>query len=91
MRGHELYIKRDGSLTYNYDPADLQPLGDNAPTLRGNAGLGAEYKVGLNVTLSYEVGGQLYNSTLVKKWRTLILPTTLISVLPKVGGVSLDK
>lgn len=68
IRGYEVYIKKDGSLTYSYDSTDLQPLGDSAPRVRGNAGLGAEYKgLGVSVLLSYEVGGQLYNSTLVNK------------------------
>lgn len=68
MTGREVYIKKNGELTYTYDPTDLAPLGDSAPLLRGNAGISAEYKgVGLNVTLTYETGGQAYNSTLVNK------------------------
>lgn len=68
MSGREVYIKKDGQLTYEYDPSDLAPMGDSAPLVRGNAGLNAEYKgVGLNVTLTYEAGGQAYNYTLVNK------------------------
>ncbi|WP_373835302.1 SusC/RagA family TonB-linked outer membrane protein [Bacteroides heparinolyticus] len=67
-RGTEIYIKQDGSFTYEYDPTDLQPLGDSNPKYRGNFGFNAEYKgLGLNVTFTFLSGGQIYNSTLVGK------------------------
>lgn len=67
-RGLEVFIKRDGSYTYEYDPSDLQPMGDSNPKYRGNFGLSAEYKgVGLSLTFNYLGGGQLYNSTLVDR------------------------
>lgn len=67
-RGQEIFIKRDGSLTYDYDPADLSPVGDTAPKLRGNMGFNAEYKgFGLNATFTFLWGGQLYNTTLVDR------------------------
>lgn len=68
MRGVEVFVKRNGELTYTYDPADLVPVGDSAPALRGNVGLNAEYKgFGISTVFSYELGGQMYNSTLVSK------------------------
>lgn len=67
-RGQEIFIKRDGSYTYEYDPSDLKPLGDTNPKYRGNFGFGAEYKgLGLNVAFTYLGGGQIYNSTLVER------------------------
>lgn len=67
-RGTEVYIKQDGSYTYDYDPTDLRPLGDSNPKYRGTFGVNAEYKgIGVNITCSYFGGGQLYNSTLVEK------------------------
>lgn len=66
--GREIFIKRDGSLTFDYSPNDLQPLGDSSPKLRGNAGFTAEYKgFGVNMVFTYLAGGQMYNSTLVDK------------------------
>ncbi|TFH94310.1 SusC/RagA family TonB-linked outer membrane protein [Porphyromonas levii] len=66
--GKELFIKRDGTLTYDYDPTDLCPVGDTAPKLRGTCGINAEYKgFGLNLTLGYLMGAQAYNATLVDK------------------------
>lgn len=66
--GREIFIKRDGTLTFDYDPNDLQPLGDSSPKLRGNAGFSAEYKgFGVNMVFTYLLGGQMYNNTLVDK------------------------
>lgn len=67
-RGSEIFIKQDGSYTYDYDPMDLRPLGDSNPKYRGTFGFNAEYKkVGVNLTCSYFGGGQTYNSTLVDR------------------------
>ncbi len=66
--GKEIFIKKDGRYTYDYNPTDLQALGDSQPLYRGNFGLGAEYKgIGLNAVFSFLGGGQIYNSTLVSK------------------------
>ncbi len=66
--GREVFIKRDGSYTYTYDPLDLMPLGDATPKVRGNAGFNAEYKgIGINATFTFLYGGQMYNTTLVDK------------------------
>ena len=66
--GRELFVKKDGSLTYDYDPTDLIPAGDTSPKLRGNGGISAEWHgIGANVIVSYILGGQQYNSTLVSK------------------------
>lgn len=67
-RGVEVFVKKNGELTYNYDPADLVPVGDETPKIRGNAGINAEYKgFGVSMVVSYLAGGQSYNSTLVSK------------------------
>ncbi|MBQ9223367.1 MAG: SusC/RagA family TonB-linked outer membrane protein [Prevotella sp.] len=66
--GNELYIKKDGTLTYAYDSSDMIAAGDATPKYRGNAGFTAEYKgFGLTATLTYLAGGQMYNSTLVSR------------------------
>ncbi len=68
VRGVEVFIKKNGELTYTYDPSDLVPVGDETPKIRGNVGINAEYKgFGISAILSYLAGGQSYNSTLVNK------------------------
>lgn len=66
--GNEIYIKKDGSYTYVYDSNDIVSAGDETPKYRGTAGFSAEYKgIGLNATLSFLAGGQMYNKTLVNR------------------------
>lgn len=66
--GKEIYVKKDGSLTYNYDIRDTQPIGDNTPKLAGNLGSNVSYKgFMLSFSLYYRFGGQSYNQTLVDR------------------------
>lgn len=66
--GNEIYIKKDGSLTYTYDSSDMIAAGDATPKYRGTAGFTAEYKgFGLTATMTYLAGGQMYNYTLVDR------------------------
>ena len=68
MNGQEIYLKKDGTRTYVYDPLDLVVVGDSRPYARGNFGITAEYKgFGFNTSFRYQVGGQLYNQTLVDR------------------------
>lgn len=68
MNGYEVYVKRDGSRTYIYDPLDLVVGGNQEPKVRGHFGLSAEYKgLGFSTTFRYLAGGQLYNQTLVDR------------------------
>jgi TonB-linked SusC/RagA family outer membrane protein len=66
--GREIYIKKDGTQTYRYDAADLIAAGNSDPKYTGIAGFTGEYKgVGLNVTVSFLGGSQMYNYTLVSR------------------------
>lgn len=68
MNGQEIYLKRDGTRTYVYDPLDLEVVGDTKPTARGHFGFTAEYKgFGFSTTFRYLFGGQMYNQTLVDR------------------------
>lgn len=68
MNGQEVYLKKDGTRTYVYDPLDLQVVGDSKPKARGQFGFNAEYKgFGFSSTFRYLFGGQMYNSTLVDR------------------------
>ena len=66
--GREIFIKRDGSLTYDWSAADQVVIGNEEPKAQGTFGLNLRWK---NFTLfssfMYEFGGQRYNSTLVSK------------------------
>ncbi|MBP3290133.1 MAG: SusC/RagA family TonB-linked outer membrane protein, partial [Alistipes sp.] len=66
--GNELYIKKDGTLTYTYDSTDMIAAGDSDPKYRGNFGFTAEYKgFGLSATFSFLTDCQMYNYTLVDR------------------------
>ncbi len=66
--GEELYIKKDGSLTYAYDTGDMIQAGVSTPKYQGNFGFTAEWKgIGLSTTFTYLGGCQYYNSTLVDR------------------------
>ena len=68
QNGKEIFVKKDGSVTYDYDTADQVVCGDTQPKYNGNFGVNGEINGwGFNVTASYRWGGQIYNSTLVDK------------------------
>ncbi len=66
--GKEIYIKKDGTYTHEYDPDDKVVVGDTNPDLQGSLSTSLFYKgftLGLN--FQYTVGGDLYNSTRASK------------------------
>ncbi|SDD69780.1 TonB-linked outer membrane protein, SusC/RagA family [Mucilaginibacter pineti] len=66
--GKEIFIKRDGSLTYVYDIADTQPVGDETPKVEGFFGSSVTYKQFLlSFSFHYQLGGETYNQTLVDR------------------------
>lgn len=66
--GNEIFVKRDGTVTYTYDTADQVVCGDTTPKYNGTIGVNGEWKgFGFSVTGSYKWGGQIYNTTLVNK------------------------
>lgn len=66
--GKELYVKKDGTLTYEWNAAEQVACGIDLPKVSGNFGLNAEtHGVGINMAFTYLTGGQMYNSTLVSK------------------------
>lgn len=68
ITGKEVFIKKDGTTTYEWNAADQVVCGDNNPKVRGNAGGSFAHKgFELNVTFTYRIGGQTYNQTLVDK------------------------
>jgi TonB-linked SusC/RagA family outer membrane protein len=66
--GMEVYVKRNGTLTYKYDAADMVPCADAAPKAEGYLGATISYKSFILTTnMHYKFGGYLYNQTLVDR------------------------
>ena len=66
--GREIFIKKDGTLTFDYDSNDMVAAGVSDPKYQGTFGFSAEYKgIGLSTTFSFLGGGQMYNYTLVDR------------------------
>ena len=66
--GKEVYIKRDGTLTFEYDPADRVLIGDTEPAFNGTFSTNVFWK-GFSVyaLFSYRMGAWMYNTTRVTK------------------------
>lgn len=68
QNGKEIFVKKDGTVTYEWSAEDQVQCGDSQPEFTGNFGFNSEIKgFGLSATFSYRLGGQLYNQTLVDK------------------------
>jgi TonB-linked SusC/RagA family outer membrane protein len=66
--GKEIFVKKDGTLTELWDPADKVVVGVNQPKLLGNFGTNFEYMgFSASVVAGFRMGGQIYNQTLVDK------------------------
>ncbi len=68
ITGNEVYIKRDGSLTFVYDPNDKVVYGDTTPFGMGSIGSYLTYKqFSMGMSMRYSFGGIVYNQTLASK------------------------
>ena len=66
--GREIYVRKDGTPTYDYDASQQVILGDEMPKFQGTGGVSFEYKgFGGNLTFRFQYGAQMYNSTLISK------------------------
>ena len=64
--GKEVFLKRDGEVTYDWSPNEQQAIGNSEPWAQGSFGINARYKqFTLYSTFLYEFGGDEYNETLV--------------------------
>lgn len=68
FNGMEVFLKKDGTRTYVWNTADKVVIGDALARFQGNFGFNLDYK-GLSVStnISYRLGGQYYNQTLVNQ------------------------
>ena len=66
--GQEVYIKRDGTTTFTWSSDDQVIVGDSEADIYGNCGFNASYRgFQLNVGMTYQFGGMIYNTTFVSK------------------------
>lgn len=68
VNGKEIYVKKNGDITYDYDVNDQVVCGDTQPKYNGNFGVNASFHgFGFTISANYRWGGQQYNQTLVSK------------------------
>lgn len=68
VNGKEIYVKRDGTISYVWSVNDQVVVGDLMPKYNGS--FGANFKIygfSFNLACNFQLGGQMYNSTLVSK------------------------
>lgn len=66
--GKEIYIKRNGEYTFEYDPADKVLIGDTEPAFLGSINTSLYYKgFSLYALFSMRCGAWLYNTTRATK------------------------
>lgn len=68
MTGQEIYINRDGTMTFEYDPNQKVMVGDTNPTWQGNFQTNLAWKgFSLYAIFAYEYGAKAFNATLADK------------------------
>ena len=66
--GREIYIKRDGTYTFDYDARDKVTFGDEAPWAQGSLSSYLTYKQwSASASFGYSLGGLVYNQTLASR------------------------
>ncbi len=66
--GREIFIKKDGSYTYDFSYADEVKVGVDRPKIEGVFGTSFTYKgFSVNFDFRYRCGGQMFNSALFDK------------------------
>lgn len=75
--GKEVYERPDGSITYDWNAADMQIVGNTEPTAQGSFGFNLTWKqFSLFTSLLYRWGGDQYNSTMVNYVENVSLMNT---------------
>lgn len=66
--GKEMLLKKDGTITYTWDPTETVIIGNTEPEAQGSFGFNMRYKNwSLFTSFMFEFGGDTYNSTLATK------------------------
>ncbi len=64
--GREVFLRRDGTITYEWSSAETQKIGDLEPKIQGALYVQARWKdLTLYTSFLYRMGGDKYNHTLV--------------------------
>lgn len=64
--GSEIYLKRDGTVTYDWSSVEQQKIGDTEPWAQGAFGIQLRWKnFTMYTSFLYEWGGDSYNNTLI--------------------------
>lgn len=73
--GDELFLTRTGDITSEWKAEDQVVCGDAMPKCTGNFGVNMDYKgIFLNMSFYYQLGGQIYNQTLVNRVENAYIP-----------------
>ena len=68
MTGQEVFVKLDGSETFEWDAVDKVNIGETTPVMQGTVGFSFIWKdLSMSMYCMYDFGGWEYNSTLVDK------------------------
>ena len=68
LTGQEMFLDKDGNVTYTWSTDDQVVIGDTNPKLHGTLGISAGWHGWtLSAVASYKLGGDLYNSTLIER------------------------
>lgn len=66
--GREMYLDRDGNITYVWNPDDQVAFATTDPKLNGAIGINVSWReLTLNVSGSYSLGAMKYNETIVSR------------------------
>lgn len=66
--GQEIFLDRNGKTTYIWNSLDKVAVGDTRPKVSGTLSTGFDYRgFGFNIYLSYRLGADIYNQTLVNR------------------------
>jgi TonB-linked SusC/RagA family outer membrane protein len=66
--GNEIFQAKDGTLTFNYNPSDVQRVGNTRPTIQGVINTSFNYKNFIfGAAIRYSMGGYKLNSALYTK------------------------
>ncbi|RFS19315.1 SusC/RagA family TonB-linked outer membrane protein [Chitinophaga silvatica] len=70
--GRELFLSKDGQLTYNYDVANIVKVGNSMPLMQGVGGISVQYKgFNMNMGLRYMLQSQQFNNGAFSKVENL--------------------
>lgn len=68
MTGKEMFLDKNGDVTYTWSSEDQVVIGDTNPKLQGTLGISAGWAGWtFSAIASYKAGGDLYNSTLIDR------------------------